>query len=366
MSTRPQQRGDVRIGLVGCGRIAGLFHIPVFSRMANCQVVALADPDSACLKRASEQVPQARCFSDYRRMLDEASGIDAVVVCTPPVQHVPVALAALGAGKHVYVEKPLATNLEDAQTIVETWRRARTIGVTGFNFRFHPLYQDLKRHLENGTVGDVLLARSAFIGSARKLPFWKQSRDGGGGVLLDLASHHFDLVPYLFGAEVDEVTALQRTCLTESDNASVQLRLTSGLLVQSLFSMCSVDEQRWEVYGRHGKLTLDRLNSANVEFTPPSMSRARVRRLVRGLRGLDPRWLMRSPGWEPSFARALAAFVHSVQTGRPTGPDLLDGARSLSIVLAAEESAQRGGSVRPYEFGPEVRERDEAAVGGVT
>lgn len=333
-----------KVGLIGFGRIAQRVHLPALRTLPEVHVVALAESDPERCQEAERALPQAHFFSDYRALLAESEA-EAVVICLPSSLHAEAALAAFEAGKHVYLEKPIATCLSDAQAVLEAWQRAGTIGMTGFNFRFNPLHLKAKAHLRAGRLGELVGVRTVFSSAARTLPAWKERRQSGGGALLDLASHHMDLVPFLLGEEVVAVAAEARSQRSEEDSVAVQLRLASGLLVQSFFSITSVDEDRLEIYGRQGKLILDRYAGTLCAREPEAVYsrlgklREEARALVEGLRRVA-----RTPG-EPSFQAALGAFVAAAQSGASVRPDLEDGYRSLAILDAAERSAAAGKTV---------------------
>ena len=115
----------------------------------------------------------------------------------------------------------------------------------GFSYRFNPLHQEVRRHLQAEKLGKLVAVRSVFTTPPRRVPEWKQKRESGGGALLDLASHHVDLLRFWFNEEVHEVYANIRSQRVEADTATLELRLTNGLLVQSFFSTSSVDDDRF-------------------------------------------------------------------------------------------------------------------------
>jgi len=337
----------LRVGLIGCGRIAQWVHLPILTRLPGVELTALAEPDPERRSAAAARAPGAVAVADYRELL-ASPRVAAVVICLPSGLHGHAAIAALEAGKHVYLEKPVATDLAEGARVVAARRRAGTVGMIGFNYRFNRLYAELRRRIHSGDVGEPVGARSVFATVVRPLPAWKHTRQGGGGALLDLASHHIDLVRFLFEEEVESVFATLRSQRVEDDSATLGLRLTGGLLVQSFFSLCAIDEDRFEVYGHRGKLAVDKYASTTVEFVAANRRGARVQRLAHGLRSVahGPYLLekLRAPGNEPSYAAALQRFVTAAQAGRPDlgTPDMLDGYRSLAVVAAAEEAARSG------------------------
>ena len=339
----------LRVTVVGCGRIAQGVHLGVLVSCPGVEVAALADPDPVRLREAHRRVPTAAAFDNYREALD-GDDVQAAVIATSTASHAEVAIAALRLGKHVYLEKPIASDLAGAREVLSAWRESGAVGMIGFNYRFHPLYKSLARELHSGRVGDVVAVRSVFSTTVVGHSEWKRSRALGGGVLLDLASHHIDLIPFLFERQVVEVSAKLRSRRGEGDTATLELRLDDGVLVQSFFSLDSVEEDRLEVYGQMGKLTVDRCSGLAVRFEDAQRREGRLGSLRRWLRsqGSLGRLVrkLRFSDHEPSYRAALAHFVDAVRAGRAARPDLSDGYRSLEIIEAAERSAATGISVK--------------------
>jgi predicted dehydrogenase len=182
------------------------------------------------------------------------------------------------------------------------------------------------------------------------MPEWKKSRRTGGGVLLDLAPHHVDLVRYLCGVSIDEVQARIWSRRTEDDCAALQLRLSDGVTVQSFFSLCTVDEDTIEIYGDRGRLTLDRYSLRNVRFTSASHNSGLGQRLRSLVKEPLPCWgwlkKLRSPLHEPSYPAAMARFAARVRGSADEYPDVEDGLRCQEVLEAAEESSRTGMVVR--------------------
>jgi predicted dehydrogenase len=338
----------VRIGILGCGRIVHLVHLGVLTRLPGLEVAALAEPDAAQRTTAARRVPAAVACEDYRDVL-AMPDIDAVMICLPNGLHAEAAVAALKRGKHVYLEKPMATSLDEAGCVLDAWVDSSLVGMMGYNMRFNPLYMALQDVIRSGRLGEIVAVQSVFSGARRTLPDWRRARRSGGGALLDRASHHLDLIHFLFGAPVGEVAARVWSRCSEEDSAVLQLRLEGGPSVQSFFSMAAVEEDQFEVYGDAGKAAVDRYNGLDVEVSGAIRRHPRLERIVRGVRALwpGPRLLkkLRAPDYEPSYLSALGAFVAAVRSGRPASPDFHDGYRSLAVIEAAERSARTGRAV---------------------
>ncbi|MGH9672307.1 MAG: Gfo/Idh/MocA family protein [Bryobacteraceae bacterium] len=345
----------LRVGLAGYGRIAERVHFDLIRNLPRAKLVAVAETDPARREEMRRRAPGIEVLDDTGELL-RSKNVDAVVVALPNALHAQTAIAAIGQSKHVYLEKPLAVGLEEARQVMEASRSAGTTCMIGFNYRFHPLYIEARRRLRAGGLGALVAVRTAFSSAARDLPAWKQSRSQGGGALLDLGSHHLDLMRFLLEREIEEVSAFTMSGRGEQETAVMQMRLTGGLPAQSFFSLGAVDEDRVEIYGAAGKLTIDRYRSWSIDITPPRAPHRRLAPLksVTG-RALDamrgPLWKQRlaAPGREPSFGAALEAFVAAVLGEDVEYPGFIDGYRSLKAIHAAEVSSDLGRAVRIHE-----------------
>lgn len=343
----------LKVGLIGCGQIAKAAHLVNLKGLHRAELVAFAEPDAERRREAARLAPKATAFTDYEELLDKAP-LDAALICLPNSLHARAAIAALERGKHIYLEKPLATSLEDARNVIAAWRSAGVVAMMGFNYRFNKLYASVREQVRAGTLGQLLFARTVFATAGQDLPPWKRERRSGGGVLFDLASHHFDLLRYIFDQEVREVFAETRSRRSDCDSAMLHVRLDDGMIAQSFFSLGAVEEDSFEIYGERGKLSVDRYASLAASITPATLSRIRLRQMRHGLRSLarSPYLLekMRAPLHEPSYRTALSRFVaaalRTADTATLPAPDLLDGYQSLAISEAAEESARTGRPVQ--------------------
>ncbi len=331
--------------MIGCGRVAQSVHLPVLTGLPGVRLVALADPDPQQREKALRRAPGAVALTDYQTLLDMPE-VGAVVICAPNELHARTTMAALERGKHVYLEKPLATTLDEADRVLVSWERAGVVGMIGLNYRFSRLYQEMKQRLRSRDLGEWVCARTVLAAPETSLPAWKRFRRTGGGALLDMASHHFDLMRFLFEDEISEVSATLRSQRSEGDSAIVHIRLGGGLIIQSFLSINTVNEDRIEVYTERAKVSADRYRSLGIDIVTESGRIAGRRGLGRRLRSLGHgRYLLEkylAPGREPSFRVALAHFVEAVREKRPGKPDFRDVYLSLATVLAAEESARSG------------------------
>lgn len=340
----------LRIGMVGGGRAAMTLHLPALQAVPGVQVVALADPDQEVLYRVSKQFKVQRCVSDYRTLLDDPT-IEAIAICVPAEFHVEIALAALDAGKHVFIEKPLALSLEECDRLIERARGLPLKIMLGFNTRWHRLAREARTLFHQGNFGAVEVVRSVMTTCHSDLPEWRKRRVSGGGVLLEMAMHHFDLWRFILGQEIEEISAHSRSGVWEDESATVTARLSCGALASAIFAECTSQNNSIEIYGRMGSMSVsfyrfDGLETSTTSNIPGNIP-ARIRGFGQFMKEL-PRGIRtaRQGGeWHQSYVEEWCHLVSSVRTGRPVECGLEDGRRALAIALAAMESAATGKTI---------------------
>ena len=208
----------IRVGFIGAGGIAGT-HITWLKPLKGVEVVALADPrDGACEQQIKTHgLDGAKAFKDYKALL-KMSDIDAVSVCTPNWMHKQPTIAALNAGKHVIVEKPMAMKARDAQAMCDAASAAGKVLTIGFQHRFSPGAQFVRRAVANGELGDVLYARAHAL-RRRGIPSWGvfgQKKLQGGGPLIDIGVHIIEMTHYVMGKP--KPVAASSSCYTYLGN----------------------------------------------------------------------------------------------------------------------------------------------------
>ena len=149
----------VRVGIIGSGGIAQGAHLPGYAACPDVEIVAVADVSEATARAAAEKFKVPQVFTDYRKML-RLPEIDAVSVCTPNFMHKDATVAALKAGKHVLVEKPMAMNARECDAMLKAARESGKKLQVGFNNRFGGGAQALKKFIESGDMGEIYYARA--------------------------------------------------------------------------------------------------------------------------------------------------------------------------------------------------------------
>jgi predicted dehydrogenase len=335
--------------LLGCGWIAELAHVPTLKRSRAGRLVAAMDPDPVRQAWLLAQVPDVRIHDDWDTLLHDP-GVEAIVVALPTGLHADAAVQAFAAGKHVFVEKPLASTVEEGQRVLDAWRGAATAGGVGYNFRRNPIFEAAARTLDAGHLGELIAIQASFQWAAEQIQGWRARPEEGGGVLLDLVSHHVDMVLALTGESIDAVQCTIRSVRTPEDTASVQLVTKSGVTAQLQASFAAgAQVNRLDLIGRRGALAVDLLDGYPRRVVRRPGRGARLRRALIALEALHPRRLLRAPGAEPSFRSTMEAFLTAVRDGTPVVPDLVNGFRALAVVDAARASSRSGGRMVPVE-----------------
>jgi len=190
-----------KVGFIGAGGIA-LMHMTHLKKIGGVEVCCAADVSETALKRAvdSQQVP--RTYTDFRAMLKEETDLDAVDICTPNGLHAENAIAALEAGKHVIVEKPMAMNARECQRMIDAGNRAGKHLIVGFQFRFDPRTQLIRRQIIDGHFGKILFVRCQAL-RRRGIPNWGvfgRKDLQGGGPMIDIGVHVLEMAHYCIGS----------------------------------------------------------------------------------------------------------------------------------------------------------------------
>ncbi|MBQ8340674.1 MAG: Gfo/Idh/MocA family oxidoreductase [Clostridia bacterium] len=189
----------IKIAVVGVGSISGM-HIKSYLADERVELYAFCDINEERLKYMGEKYGITRLYTDEAEMLAALPEIDAVSVCTWNSAHAPCTIMALNAGKHVLCEKPMATNVEDAEAMMAAAKANNKLLMIGFVRRFGRDADTVLDLIENGNLGEIYYAKAQNIrrNGAPGGWFGDKSRSGGGP-LIDLGVHSIDLVRYLLG-----------------------------------------------------------------------------------------------------------------------------------------------------------------------
>jgi predicted dehydrogenase len=359
----------LKIGIIGCGKVAQGRHLPALAGLAGAQVTALADSAEEALDQAAAGLGLARKYRDYRKLLEDRE-VGAVGICTPLATHFEIASAALAAGKHVLLEKPLAMNMDEAEALVALAAGSHLKVQFGLNHRWHPVVRRMTDILRQGRYGPVEMVNAAYATGhyGRYLPDWRLRRAEGGGVLIELGTHYYDLWELLSGSRVEEVMAM--TGLNpeaDDDPALVSGRMASGVMVSLAASDMLPDMARLDVFCRKAVLTLTLGRFDGLEIVPLYSSAGsvgvRLRQMAYSMRQLAGRLSQGRRGRhnEGTYRRQWESFIAAIRQDLPVECTLEDGRRALAVALAVVHSAATGARVKvaeaPRTFTPKTMGR---------
>jgi myo-inositol 2-dehydrogenase/D-chiro-inositol 1-dehydrogenase len=341
------------LALAGCGEVTGAKHLRALVHVPEVNVLVLVDPDREKRERLGDRFRIPHRVADIDAAL-AVDGVQAVGVATPPTTHLSVALAAMKAGKHVWIDKPLTLSSDEATRIADAASQTRAIVMTGFHMRFHRLVRQARALIAGGALGRIESIRSTWNSPRADLglPEWRWHRETGGGALVEIGVHHYDLWRYLLGVEVEEVSAIAANGTRDDENAVVTARLSNGVLATAMLSERTSHQIEIEIAGSLGRLRVDCLRFEGLEqlpvTMPPGSVRARLDRLAHFAGSLPAgiRSIARGGEYLDSYRVAWSHFAQAA-LGQPMEIcPVQDGLRATRIVEAVVASRVAGRAVR--------------------
>ena len=203
----------INVGIIGCGKIAQVRHIPEYAENPDVKLAAFYNPSR---KRAEEQAEKygGKVYDTAEELLADKS-IDAVSICAANYAHAELSIKAMEAGKHVLCEKPMATTLADCEAMVECAKRTGKFLMIGHNQRLARAHVEAKRLIDQGLIGDIITFRTTFghggpetwaINPGKNVWFFDKKK-AAMGAMADLGVHKTDLIQFLTGQRVVRTTA---------------------------------------------------------------------------------------------------------------------------------------------------------------
>ncbi|WP_091465269.1 Gfo/Idh/MocA family protein [Paenarthrobacter nitroguajacolicus] len=351
--------------------VASFFDVPAFEQKV------LVGRDATQVAEAAAKYGWAESATDWRSVI-ERDDIHIVDICAPGWMHAEIATAALEAGKHVLVEKPLANTIGEAELMTAAAAKARARGVQsmiGFNYRRVPALALARELIAEGRLGTVRHIRAAYLQDwltdAESPMTWRLRKEtAGSGALGDIASHAIDQILYLLDDAVTEVSGRLQTFVdqrpgadgpaggledvTVDDAAWVNLSLASGAIASVEASRVATGQKnslRLEIYGSLGSLTFDleNLNELNFMDTTVPVREQGFRRILVN----EPEhpylgaWWPQGHiiGWEHTFTHQIRDFLTAIAAGEAPSPSFEEGLNVQHILAAVEESAAAKGSL---------------------
>ncbi|MBP7539172.1 bi-domain-containing oxidoreductase [Candidatus Dojkabacteria bacterium] len=249
-------------GIIGAGNFAGAMIVPLLKELnANIKYIASAKGLSGTTLAKKYKIPFST--SRYQDILEDVD-VDAVVITTRHGAHASQVIESLNAGKHVFVEKPLALTLDEIETIKSAVEKSGKIVTVGFNRRFSPFSIAAKELLHDNTPIQIIATMNAgFIPDNS----WVHDMESGGGRIIGEACHYIDLISFFAGSQVEKVimNAMGKNTTSNTDNASILLKYkngSSGVINYFSNGSKSYPKEKIEIYSQQKNILIDNFRSA--------------------------------------------------------------------------------------------------------
>ncbi|NDJ61435.1 MAG: Gfo/Idh/MocA family oxidoreductase [Chloroflexi bacterium] len=336
----------VKVGVIGCGYVSSQFHLPALKNNPHVELVAVADIVPERAQRAAQQFEVAHHFTDENALI--AADIDAVAVCSPPSEHERITIAALRAGKHVLVEKPLALTLDACDRMIEAAAQAGCKTMMGFNLRWHRLVQQASQQISQ--IGEPL-AISSHSSSHHftnlQADHWRRQPGLGGDPVLDQFVHHFDLWCDLLDTSLASIYAVG-----DETSVSITALLANGVHATSFVSERTAHRNRLTYIGDSGRLDLELNRFDGLQYTSLNTPVGGVsywtgklghfaRQFPNGVRVIP-----KGGDFVLSYPAMWQHFIDCIGTDTSPVSSFADGRRAVAAALAANESRATGLAVR--------------------
>ncbi|HZI68329.1 MAG TPA: Gfo/Idh/MocA family oxidoreductase [Hanamia sp.] len=257
----------IKWGMIGCGDVTEVKSGPAFNKVDNSSLVAVMRRDAEKAKDYAQRHGVAKWYSDANELINDKE-VNAIYIATPPSSHEEYALAAINAGKPVYIEKPMTLNYASANMIAKLAKEKNIKLSVAHYRRGQPLFNEVKRLINEGEIGTVRFVKLEFFQpqlSQEKLSVpkvaWRVNPEiSGGGLFHDLAPHQLDLMYWFFG-DVEKASGYsinQAKFYNADDLVAGNILFKSGVLFDGIWSFNVVpgeEKDLCEIYGSEGKLS---------------------------------------------------------------------------------------------------------------
>jgi predicted dehydrogenase len=349
----------LRVAIVGLGKM-GLTHYALMNAHPRVRVEAVCDSAGYLLAMLNKYTG-VRTYSDFGTMLREVE-LDAVLIATPPNSHANMARLALNAGLHVFCEKPFCLNTRDGDELAQLARQKSLVAQVGYHYRFVGAFQEVKRLLDAGAIGEVTHILAEAYGPLLLKPkgtTWRTQRSEGGGCLYDYAAHPINLVNWYFGSPSGVSGSVLNGVFSKEDEVFSTLFFHDGKSAQISVTWSDESYRRMTtkitIWGKAGRIFADRQecqvylrDSANI---PENYRRGWNIRYTTDL--TEPVWFY-IRGEE--FSAQLDYFVNCVEGKSIENINSFANAvETDGVITMIAADAEKGASVRTGSILPDVR-----------
>jgi len=299
---------EINWGIIGCGDVTELKSGPAFNKIEHSKLVAVMRRNAALAEDYARRHHVPKFYADAQELINDPE-VNAVYVATPPDTHASYAIAAMRAGKPVYVEKPMARTYAECQEMIRVSEETGMPLFVAYYRRTLPAFLKVKSLIEDGIIGKPLTVNIRMYQSPgevdlnKELKSWRVDPEiAGAGYFFDLASHQLDYLDYVFGpiTEVNGIAQNLGSYYTAEDTVSASFTFQSG--VTGTGSWCFVtskgaEEDTIEILGTKGKISFSCFQHGEVKLitddglesfsfqNPENISHNLIRQVVQALRG---------------------------------------------------------------------------------
>ncbi|MFF7984169.1 Gfo/Idh/MocA family protein [Streptomyces sp. NPDC007901] len=364
---------EIRVAIVGGAGFMGFAHslgwavAPIAADPgASIRKVVLVEADDERAATAAERLGWEEWSTDWREVIAR-DDIDVIDIVTPPASHAEIAIAAIEAGKHVLVEKPISNDLAEAEAMAVAAAAGTVVNQVSFNYRHAPAITFVKRMLEDGTLGHPLQFRAHYTQDGgvlgRVISGWRaQKGAGGSGVTGDIGSHIIDMASYLVG-DIEQVNAIlgakdpveNSSWLSDNDRregghlddaALWMVTFDNGAIgsfAATMYASGRKNRMFFELECTGGTVQFDWNRSDEVQLSlvndPPEQQGFRT--IIVNEHHQDVWWPIAGmgSGYIDDHALQLQKFVQAIVEGRSGSPDFADATRTQRVITAVMQSA---------------------------
>jgi predicted dehydrogenase len=357
--------GKFRAAMIGCGAIAERLHVPDYAVCPEAELVAFCDVAPGKAEALAQRfAPEARVYTDYRKMLKDEQ-LDGVTIALANHLHERVTLDALKAGCHVFIEKPMAASAAEAQRMIDTAKKARKLLMVNQTQRRLGVHRKAREIVQSGVLGKILHVTGMFGHSgpdhwSPESKWFFQKSKARFGAMADLGIHKADIIRFITGKEVGEISAftatLEKTWGDVEDNFVSCLKFTDG----TVGTLCS----SWTIKGMNACYTILHCCNGTLQVALQE-DKPLIARLVNPeceivfdvpppLNDYPCSWGCDVSG---GFVRAAMGLEEPFCTGE-------EGKKSLEIILAGEKAALTGRSVKVNQAKSKKRDAQRPELRG--
>ncbi len=324
----------VKVGIIGAGRIGKVHITSISTRIKEATIRAVADPylDEETAKWAKDMGVEYTT-KDYKEVLED-KGIDAVIICSSTDTHTSISLEAIGAGKHVFCEKPIDHDIEKIQEVIKALENTNLKYQVGFNRRFDHNFEAVKEAVVKGKIGKPEIIK---ITSRDPEPPSIDYIKVSGGMYLDMTIHDFDMARFLTGCDAKEIYVQSANRVDpligkagDVDTAVLTLKMEDDTLV--VIDNCRRSaygyDQRVEVFGSEGMVSISNDTDSSAVISN-----------AQGVSAEKPQFFFLERYME-SYEKEIRSFIHSIATNEDTPVNVVDGLKPVVMALAAKKSQE--------------------------